>query len=404
MRSDVIIVGAELDGLVAALRLLEQGYSVRIFCRGASSLHSAPGGIHLLSPKGASQEPPLAGVEALDPRHPYRLMGLPGVEQALAWFFRTCEALGQSYCPNGGNSLALTPAGMTLPTFAPFRHQASLAAVQAARVAVASFRDHRDFPAGLLLQGLQKAGVSATGIELEAPEGRSESVAIARAFDRLTDPKAYFRGVKDRLAAGSELVLFPALLGLEKQETLIGDAAGQGLVCLEVPTLPPSVAGMRLAFALERRILQSNGLFHRGVTVAGRRNGDGRVIGVTDQRDRFYAAKAFILASGGVLMGGLEVEADGMVLEPTFDLPVAQTAPLDALQVDQALDALHRTGVEVDESLRPQGKGQHTHDNLFVTGTTLGHWNPMGEASGEGVSIATGWAAAEAARRYLEAS
>ena len=49
------------------------------------------------------------------------------------------------------------------------------------------------------------------------------------------------------------------------------------------------------------------------------------------------------------------------------------------------LDALHRTGVDTDESLRPRSAG--TGDNLFVTGRTLAHWNPATEGSAEGVSI-----------------
>ena len=95
MKIDAIVVGVELDGQVAALRLLERGHSVRIFARGAGSLHYAPGGVHLLGfgPGGEGDpiDAPLEGMAALDDRHPYRLVGESGVRQALDWFFATSQ-------------------------------------------------------------------------------------------------------------------------------------------------------------------------------------------------------------------------------------------------------------------------------------------------------------------------
>jgi anaerobic glycerol-3-phosphate dehydrogenase len=100
-------------------------------------------------------------------------------------------------------------------------------------------------------------------------------------------------------------------------------------------------------------------------------------------------------------MGGLDVDSHGAVHETALGLAVHQSEPLAAESVDRSLDALHVAGVETDSDLRPVTRGATVYDNVFVTGRTLAHWNPVAEGSAEGVSITTGWAAAEAAHAYL---
>lgn len=406
MKTDVIIVGGELDGLAAAARLVELGHSLRVFMPGGGSLHYAPGGIHLLG--YAPREPdepltaPLDGVAELDERHPYRLLGAARIGLALDWFFAMADGIGRPFRPNGGNVLTLTAAGQFLPVYGPDPRQADFDDLKGRKVAIVRFRDHRDFPAGLVAAGLRKTNEAVAIVESDGPGGLGEALALARAFDRLDDSTGYFAKIGDRMPKDTEVVLFPAVLGLGSRD-LVGEArAVLGRPCYEVPTLPPSVPGMRLLGDLEDKLEGVGVLFHIGARVAEAQRAGDRVGSVVDDMGRAYEASAFVLASGGVLMGGLEVDSHGIVGEPVFGLDVFQTAPLDAPDEKRCLDALHRTGVTVDERLRPRGKGADGHDNVFVTGRTLGHWNPAAEVSAEGVSIATGWAAAEAVHRYLE--
>ena len=89
MRTDAVVLGAELDALVAALRLLEMGHSVRVLAAGAGSLHFAPGGVHRLRSPPDDGHRPLDRLRALDARHPYRIVGGEQVRAALDWFFDT---------------------------------------------------------------------------------------------------------------------------------------------------------------------------------------------------------------------------------------------------------------------------------------------------------------------------
>ncbi len=407
MNTDILIFGAELDALIAALRLSQRGHGVRVLAAGAGSLHYAPGGIHMLGylseGDGEAVSSPMAGISALDVRHPYRLLGAERIESALDWFFAAAGKAGLKFRVNGANVTALTPAGLGLPVYAPTEKQATMEDLRGRKVAVVRFRGHRDLPAGIVVSGLSRQGIETTLVTVDPPGPSPESIDMARAFDGQADFGKYFAGIKACFPEGTECALFPAVLGLDSHNRVAGEAeAALGMPCLEVPTLPPSVPGIRLYRALTRELERNGVLLHLGVEAGEIIAGDGKCTAVRDDMGRVYEASAFIVATGGVLMGGLDVDSFGKVRETTFALEVFQGAPLDAQTVDRSLAALHQSGVECDASLRPVAGGKRVHDNLFVTGRTLGHWNPSLEASSEGVSIATGWAAAEEARIYLE--
>ena len=412
MKSDVVIVGAELDGLVAAIRLLELGRSVRILAPGRGALHYAPGGIHVLGYAPGAGGPdadgrvlpsPDDGILDLHARHPYCIAGKATVHDALEWFFRTTAELDVAFSRNGGNVQTVTPAGLGIPTYGPTRCQATLEAVHGRRVAVVRFRSHRDFPAHLIANGLRRRGLEVSVIEAPPPGIGTESIDLARGLDRHTDLSGYFRDLNARIPAPADVILFPAVLGLSEHARIMRFAERElGRSCLEVPTLPPSVPGMRLQRAMDRVIAGYGVPVHTGARVTGTRMDDEHPTAVVDGAGRTYPASTFIVATGGVAMGGLDVDSRGVVRETTFGLGVRQTAPLNAATVAESLDALHRTGVETDHALRPLGPRSRPFENTYVTGHTLAHWNPALEASAEGVAIVTGWLAARSAHAYLE--
>jgi glycerol-3-phosphate dehydrogenase subunit B len=58
---------------------------------------------------------------------------------------------------------------------------------------------------------------------------------------------------------------------------------------------------------------------------------------------------------------------------------------------------LNRVGVAVDDRLRPiSADGRPVYENLHATGATVAGASPWREASGNGLSLATGYAAAAA--------
>jgi glycerol-3-phosphate dehydrogenase subunit B len=138
--------------------------------------------------------------------------------------------------------------------------------------------------------------------------------------------------------------------------------------------------------------------------VVGTETENGRIDGVVAQaaaRPTTYRARSFVLASGGLAAGGIQVDSYGKIREAVFDLalsglPAANGRPpfLPTYLEEQPLD---RVGVPVDDRLRPtDAEGRPVYENLHAAGATLAGAAPWREASGNGLSLATGYAAAEA--------
>ena len=409
MSAPVVVIGAELDGLLAALRLRELGHPAMLVARSAGSLHYAAGGVHVLGSvvNGSGRHPvatPMTDMAQLDARHPYALAGAERTRSAIDWAAGSMLARCgiPANAPQGRNATAITPAGLKQPVFMPTENQATFEKIEGRRVAVVRFEGHRDLPAGLLLAALRDVGIDVQPVTVPSPSTNCDNLGIARGFDRQVDPASWFASMAAQMPAGIEVALFPAVLGLERHAEIVAAAsAALGATVLEVPTLPPSVPGMRWARRLDSDLTDSGCVFRRGARiVAADRDGD-RIRAVIDENGRRIETAAVILATGGVLMGGLDVEADGSIRETALGLEVKQANPLTAGSPTGMLAALHGAGIETDSSLRPSRNGAASLRNLFVTGRSLAHWHPAEEISAEGVSIVTGWLAAESAHEGM---
>ncbi|WP_424948055.1 FAD-binding protein [Candidatus Spongiihabitans sp.] len=407
MKTDAIIIGSEFDGLIAATRLDECGYSIRMFSNGVGSLHYAPEGIHVLGYTSSCSEQivtaPLAEISHLDKRHPYQKVGVQQVKNAFNWYENIIGEIHQRVAINGSNKLAVSAAGLCIPVYGTFNHQATMEKISGKTVAIARLRDYRNFPADLIAVGLGNSGINNSIFDIDAPSKILENTVIAKAFDALDELDGYFSAIKESVPTQTEVILFPAIMGMSRNSEVL--AAAERVLevpCLEVPTLPPSVPGMRLEHAFTHHLQNSCTAFHLGGYPGRRWFVEGNQIVIYDDLGRRFEASVVIVSSGGVFMGGLDVDSYGLVHETAFGFHAFQSEPLNAATVDQSLNALHVAGVETDNALRPQRKESGVWHNAFVTGRTLAHWNPAMESSTEGVCIATGWAAAENAQVYLE--
>ena len=77
MKSDVIIIGSELDAFVASIRLNELGFSTRILSNGKGSLLYSLGNIKILDliDSNIKKTSPFSHFNKLNLNHPYNTIG-----------------------------------------------------------------------------------------------------------------------------------------------------------------------------------------------------------------------------------------------------------------------------------------------------------------------------------------
>jgi glycerol-3-phosphate dehydrogenase subunit B len=262
---------------------------------------------------------------------------------------------------------------------------------------VVGLRALKDVHAPLLADNLGRAGIQARAGELDlVPERPADvnSLGFARAFD---DP-AFRAEVAGQLAArlgAEERVAFPAVLGIDG-----GDAAWRELQdrlahpVFEVPTLPPSVPGMRVFARLRERLRRAGGRVILNAVVVGAERAGDRVVSLRVRvglREVVYVAHWVVLATGGWASGGLELDSRWRAREVALGLPVAGVPSGERFKPGYFDEhPMAGAGVAADRWLRPDGV-----ENVLVVGATLGGARPWREKSGDGISLATGHRAAD---------
>jgi glycerol-3-phosphate dehydrogenase subunit B len=243
-------------------------------------------------------------------------------------------------------------------------------------------------------------------VELEPPLGNARDVSgvgFARRFEEAGFRESVLVEL-DRYLVPGEIVGFPAVLGVRRAREVWHELETRlGHQVFEVPTLPPSVQGLRLYETMTTALRRQGGRLVVGSTVAGAKTSGSRledVVARTAGRPLTYRANSFVLATGGFASGGLQLAASGQVRETVFDLPVAGVPGPKQRPFEQgylADHAISRAGIAVDESMRPvDGNGAAAYENVHAVGATLGGAVPWREASGNGLSLASGYAAASA--------
>jgi glycerol-3-phosphate dehydrogenase subunit B len=159
----------------------------------------------------------------------------------------------------------------------------------------------------------------------------------------------------------------------------------------EIPTLPPSVPGMRLYEILRVALRSAGGRLVLGAGVVDSVRSGSRVTSVATRaagHDVSYAAPWFVLASGGFNSGAIALDSHWVTHERVLGLPLHDLPPAGEPRFVGdylAEQPMSRVGVAVDAELRAQGA-----ENVFVAGAALPGAVPWREGSGEGIALASG--------------
>jgi glycerol-3-phosphate dehydrogenase subunit B len=397
---DVVVVGAGVAGLTAATRLAEGGARVCVLAKGVGSTHLAPGTVDVLGYAPERVEHPaeaLTGFIAAHPGHPYTTIGTDAIAAAIDWFGACIERGPQpAYRYVGGlerNHLLPTAVGAVRPSALVPETMASGDVRSSAPVCVAGFRVLRDFHASLCAGNLRRAGLAARAVEVDVDVGRVEANALglARRFD---DPsfRAAFAARLALLLKPGERVALPAILGLRDPHGALSDIQRRlGRDVFEVPTLPPSVPGMRVYNALVAALRAARGRLVLGAEVCEVERDGEKITALrahTSGHDTTYRARWVVLATGGLASGAIELGADWRARETVLGLPLRGMPDAGEPRFDPNYfgeQPMARVGVAVDAALRPENI-----ENAFVAGAALPGAAPWREGSGEGIALATG--------------
>lgn len=417
---DVIVIGAGLAGLMAAEGAQEKGARVLILAQGMGSLPLTSGCIDGLGYFPASSKIPVSSpLETLPdlrrahPRHPYAKLGKEKILLALDRFRQITSS--SLHYGGGFDSSVLIPTalGTYHPTCLVPQTMKNGNLSSPGRVLLLGFEGLKDFSARLAaenLNSLRARGLIAPSfraanlpcIDLKGKALNSQN--LARSFDKDEFRERFARQSRALLKNGEKLGV-PAVLGFsssfatwaELKKTLETEI-------FEIPLPPPSIPGLRLYNLLRARLQEKGVRIFVGLSSLKRVVEAGEIRGLSlgeSRKSPIYRASAYVLATGKFVGGGLDAQRN-RVSETFFDLPIRYPEKRAEWFRPQLLSVegqpFNSFGVEVNEVLQPVDlAGKVMYRNLFAAGGILGHADFMGEKSGGGVAIASGYFAGQMA-------
>lgn len=399
MRFDTVIIGGGLSALVCGIELARGGKRVAMVAKGHSSLHFSSGSFGLYN-----APEPLKALAALAPEHPYSKVGVERVETLAA---KAAEILNIAGVATNGNAEAnhyvLTPTGSLRQCWLSFEGVVTADSdknLDFKSAAILYPEGFLDFYTQFVADGLRRMGVRSSLHSFSLPElavrrnnpTEMRSVAVARALDKEENILA-LATIISKEVGDAEVVLMPAVLGFVKGDVQSRLEKITGKRIVSVPTLPPSVEGIKVERALRATFERMGGVIFNGHTVVSHTMENGAVESVTTDKAVTLTAEDFVLCSGSFIGGGL-VSGRSAIAEPVFgidvDVPQGEFTTRDIFEPQPFMSA----GVVTDGDFKALLSAQPI-ENLYACGAILSGFNAVKEGCGAGVSIVTALVVAE---------
>ena len=405
MKFDTVIIGGGLAGMVCGIRLTEAGKRCAIVSQGQSALHFSSGSFDLLSklPDGTDIEDPLAGIAALgrtNPEHPYAVMGAKRCEK---YTLEAPELLRAAGIPVSGdcrrNHCRITPMGKARATWLTIDGYLTAEATERLpfrKVCIANVEGFLDFYPEFIAEEFRKSGIECTFASINLPDleqirrnpSEMRSANIARVFDHEQNLEALAAQIRDAAATCDALIL-PAIIGLNRNDSLEVLRAKLPTPLYLLPTLPPSIPGIRAQQALQHRFRALGGEYFLGDSVlrAEYEGGCVKRIFTANHGNIPFEADSFVLASGSFFSRGVVATPDRIV-EPGFEADTVHTPDRSQWYTLRFFGRQNYQafGVCTDSSLHVIRKGEAI-GNLYGAGAGLAGFHPVQEGCGAGVSL-----------------
>jgi glycerol-3-phosphate dehydrogenase subunit B len=411
---DLAVIGAGMTGMAASMFAANRGLkTVQVGVTG--EIIFASGfldilGIHPVSEKKPWSDP-WAGMAALIqdcPDHPYGRLTEKEIQSALEEYLSYVKDSGvPHYWEKTHNIEMMTPQGTRKLTGCVPRTMKN---------AVSALREK---PPGLIVDITGLKGFSAhqivDNLKETWPDLRSariafpDSVHLGEIFPEYMARSLEAAISRKKLAAAilphiqdAKIVGLPAILGIHCSLEVQADLEALiGVKIFEIPTLPPSVPGLRLKEMFEKALPEKGvrQFLQQRVTAVLPEPDNGFLLEIAGgiAQGQKIRCKGILLATGRFFGKGLTADRK-RVRESLFDLPVFQPVIRSDWYRMDFLDPqghpIHQAGLEIDDHFRPlSASGIPAFSNLFAAGSILAHQDWIRQKCGSGLAIATAYGA-----------
>ncbi len=415
IQCDLLIIGAGMTGMAAAVFAAKRKIktvlvgitSEMIFASGLLDLL----GVHPIE-NGTSINDPWQGITKLiqdNPDHPYAKIPEATIQKAFEELVEYLNAAGLTYTRhNDRNALILTPTGTLKPSYyIPHTMWAWVHAYESkAPCLILDIKGLKGFSARQIVAPFKETWPALAQTTISFPgmdqPGEIYLEPLARSMVLPQTRQALADTIRP-LINGFQYVGLPAMFGIQNPDKIRSDLEKLlGVKLFEIPTMPPSIPGLRLKETFETALPQ-NGV-HCLVpkqVLAVQKKGDAFLVQIGDAApEQVLKTRGIILASGRFVGRGLH--ADRMkIRESIFNLPVHQPEERRDWHRFEFLHPsghpINRAGLEIDDQFRPlDASDQAAYDSLFAAGSILAHQDWMRQKCGSGLAIATAFAAVNA--------
>ncbi|MDA3791358.1 MAG: glycerol-3-phosphate dehydrogenase subunit GlpB [Desulfobacula sp.] len=407
---DVLVIGAGLAGYIAAarashlgLKTIQAGNSSALFF--ASGLFDLLGVFPIDSVKILTK--PYSAIKKLQsdqPEHPYSKISQNQIQESFQFLTDFLSSSGLNYqLPGPDNKQILTSVGTFKPTYMvpeTFSKGCDLHKY-GKNLLIVDFKGLKGFSARQAASGLggKKGKTYTLSIDLPENNGSLNPVHLAKLFEN----KNFIQRLSDKIiefSGKADIVGMPAICGIHNSLDIVKSLTKKiGMDVFEIPGMPPSIPGLRLKNAFEKKLSNPHVNFLSNAKIVFHAMEKDHFIlqAINDNFETRIKAKGVILATGRFPGGGLFAKRN-IVIETIFNLPVFQPETRDLWHQLNFFDAkghmINQAGLETDDTFRPLDKtGKPAFENLYSAGSIIAHNDWARLKSGAGVSCVSAYTA-----------
>ncbi|MCK5201726.1 MAG: anaerobic glycerol-3-phosphate dehydrogenase subunit B [Spirochaetales bacterium] len=392
MKFDTAVIGSGMSGLMASIYLSERGLNTVLVSRGDPICSISSGCIDI----AGTNRNTLDAVDRFPAEHPYHKVGRKEIISSIQYFR---DLMGENGFEYEGdiekNRSILTPIGKKrITSLVPFTMKHA-DITEGDTFHIISFKDIKDFYPSYLTGKFPETGVSVFDAETYTTMG------IATIMDNEDFLARFISWIKEQNIR-CDIIGIPSILGVTKTAEIFKRLESEtGKIFFEIPTLPPSIPGLRLYRNL-KKIAEKKGVSFCGAAeITDFRSENNRILDLKIKkpgRPDYVEADAFILATGSFVSGGLFSDRNKFK-ETVFNLPVYTPESGELFNEDffKLGHPIEKSGILVNDRFIPENSD---YVNLFAAGSILAYSETMKYQCGHGMAIATGIAAAKSVEEY----